>query len=366
MISKVKVIAAISGGIDSSFALALLLQHGYDVIGCHLLMSDNHEEDAERAKDVCHFLNIPCYFVDAKEKFKNEVIKPFINSYSRGNTPNPCILCNPSIKFKTLFEMLKKLGADFVATGHYARIIENNSNYHLARGKDSKKEQSYMLYRLKKEWLGKIIFPLGVWTKAEVKDKAKGIFGDMFSDVRESVDLCFLSERKTFRNFISAKIRAKKGPIISSQGDFLGCHEGAIFYTVGQREGLGLSNGPWYVLSIKEHDNTLIVGRKEDLYRRTVKCFNPHWLERPETGEVYTAQHRYKTTPKPVVLSCLDNDQFIVEALETPFWGVAPGQSLVIYDGEIVMGGGIIGDSTNSSSKRNLKLKGGKNTCHLC
>lgn len=142
MISKVKVIAAISGGIDSSFALALLLQHGYDVIGCHLLMSDNHEEDAERAKDVCHFLNIPCYFVDAKEKFKNEVIKPFINSYSRGNTPNPCILCNPSIKFKTLFEMLKKLGADFVATGHYARIIENNSNYHLARGKDSKRNKA--------------------------------------------------------------------------------------------------------------------------------------------------------------------------------------------------------------------------------
>ena len=118
---------------------------------------------------------------------------------------------------------------------------------------------------------------------------------------------------------------------------------------------MGLSNGPWYVLSIKEHDNTLIVGRKEDLYRRTVKCFNPHWLERPETGEVYTAQHRYKTTPKPVVLSCLDNDQFIVEALETPFWGVAPGQSLVIYDGEIVMGGGIIGDSTNSSSKKKFE-----------
>ena len=365
MISKVKVIAAISGGIDSSFALALLLQHGYDVIGCHLLMSDNHEEDAERAKDVCHFLNIPCYFVDAKEKFKNEVIKPFINSYSRGNTPNPCILCNPSIKFKTLFEMLKNWA---LISSQRDIMLELLKTIRIIIWLVARIQKGTKLYALPSQegMVGQNNFPLGVWTKAEVKDKAKGIFGDMFSDVRESVDLCFLSERKTLRNFISAKIRAKKGPIISSQGDFLGCHEGAIFYTVGQREGLGLSNGPWYVLSIKEHDNTLIVGRKEDLYRRTVKCFNPHWLERPETGEVYTAQHRYKTTPKPVVLSCLDNDQFIVEALETPFWGVAPGQSLVIYDGEIVMGGGIIGDSTNSSSKRNLKLKGGKNTCHLC
>ncbi|WP_369693139.1 tRNA methyl transferase PRC-barrel domain-containing protein, partial [Acetomicrobium mobile] len=177
-----------------------------------------------------------------------------------------------------------------------------------------------------------------------------GIFGDMFSDVRESVDLCFLSERKTLRNFISAKIKAKKGPIISSQGDLLGYHEGAVFYTVGQREGLGLSNGPWYVLSVKEHDNTLIVGRKTDLYRRTIKCLCPHWLERPKIGEAYTAQHRYKTTPKPVVLSHLDKHEFTVEALESPLWGVAPGQSLVIYDREVVMGGGIIADSTNSSS----------------
>ena len=342
MIVNLKVIVAMSGGIDSSFALSLLLEQGYDAIGCYLLMSDYHEEDVRRAQEICDSLGVLFNIVDVRDRFSDEVIKPLIESYSRGVTSNPCVFCNPSVKFKVLFDVLEKFDADFLATGHYARIVKNDLTYSIARGKDVKKEQSYVLYRLHKEWLSKIIFPLGDWTKAEVREKARGLFGKTFSDVPESVDLCFLEKKSKFKDFISANVTTMKGPIISTNGDLLGYHGGLAFYTVGQREGLGLSNGPWYVLELRAQDNALIVGRKSDLYKRTIRCINPHWLESPVFGATYTAQHRYKATPKPITLTFLDENEFIVTAIESPFWGVAPGQSLVIYDGEVVVGGGVI------------------------
>jgi len=342
VIVNLKVIVAMSGGIDSSFALWLLLKQGYDAIGCYLLMSDGHEEDMKRAQEICDRLGVSFNVVDVKDRFSNEVIKPFIRSYSKGVTPNPCIFCNPGVKFKVLFEMLEKFDADILATGHYARIVKSDLTYNIARGRDLKKEQSYVLYRLKKEWLNRIIFPLGDWTKDEVKAKAREIFGEVFRDVPESADLCFLGEKEKFKDFIATNAQATKGPIISTKGDLLGYHDGLVFYTVGQREGLGLSNGPWYVLEIRAQDNTLVVGRKADLYKRTIICIHPHWLERPMVGATYAAQHRYKAIPKTVMLTSLDEGEFVAEAIESPFWGVAPGQSLVLYDGEIVVGGGII------------------------
>jgi tRNA-specific 2-thiouridylase len=339
---KLRIITAISGGIDSSFALSLLVKQGHEVVGCFLVMSDGHEEDVDRARRVCELLKVPFYAIDIREKFKSEVIVPLITSYSNGKTPNPCVFCNPNVKFKTLFDLLNCYNADFIATGHYAKIYKNDSNYHLVRGRDPKKEQSYMLYRLPKNWLSSVIFPLGDLTKAEVKKKAREIFGNIFDDVEESADLCFLRRDETLRGFLSSRIDVKEGPILSLQGEFLGSHKGVGYYTVGQRDGLGLPNGPWYVSEINASENVLIVGRKEDLQRRFVKCYSPHWLEGLEIGKVYSAQHRYKTTPKPVALMDSGKEGFTVKALESPFWGVAPGQSLVLYDGDVVVGGGII------------------------
>jgi len=336
-----KVLVAMSGGVDSSLSAYLLLQQGYEVIGATMNFLSIPSPSIKDAKAVAGQLGIPHYVFNLQEEFDREVLQPFLLGYSKGITPNPCVLCNRMIKFGVLWEKARELGCSHIATGHYARISTDERGRKILLKGRAKKEQSYFLYNIKAELLERIIFPLGDWDKEMVREKAREI-GLAVADKEESKDLCFV--RGDYRDLLRKHFpdSFREGIIIDSEGRFLGFHKGIANYTIGQREGLGVALGErYYVKEIRAEENIIVVGREEEIEAREIWAGNLNWLtDPPEEGEIVGAKIRYGSPEKPAKI--FYNGELLRVEFQEPVRAPALGQSVVLYRDEIVLGGGII------------------------
>jgi len=349
-----KVVVAMSGGVDSSVAAALLKEQGYDVIGMMLrLWSEPGKEDSNRcctpdsmaqARRVAAKLDIPFYVIDAKDVFHNTVVQYFLDGYARGETPNPCLICNRQIRWTFLLDHALALGADFMATGHYVRIRKAENNYQLLRAVDKSKDQSYVLHVLNQEKLARALFPIGDYPKTEIRVIAEK-FGLPTASRKDSQDLCFLAG-DDYRNFLqrNAAEMLQPGEILTRDGRFIGEHNGLANYTIGQRKGLGVASlVPLYVLGKNSTTNTLIVGTQEELGSRELTAREVNWLSGETPSEPFHADVKIRYTAKEA------------EALVTPIIGnqvqvqfdasqrdITAGQAAVFFQGDLMIGGGII------------------------
>jgi tRNA-specific 2-thiouridylase len=346
-----KVLMAMSGGVDSSTAALLLKNKGYDVQGVFLDFF-NDKSAARRVKKISAKIKISLKVVSVSKDFRKTIIKYFLEELGRGNTPNPCVVCNEKIKFRILFEKMPELKADFVATGHYARLqrefpISNfqfpnksqfqNPKVHLLEAKDKKKDQSYFLYRLNQKKLSKIIFPLSNYSKAEVRKIAKE-FSLPIHNKKESQDICFIP-KKGYKNFLRKNFRLKKGKILDSKGNLLGTHEGLPVYTIGQRKDIKIGGkGPYYVIGKNLKQNNLIVGSEKELSSKKIKLKNINWIiGKPKFPFTALVRTRYRN---PLIRATINKNGI---KLEKPQRAITPGQFAVFYSkkGEVI-GGGMI------------------------
>lgn len=344
-----KVVVAMSGGVDSSVAAALLKQEGHDVIGAtmQILPSDRQGPHTETgARKVAEKLGIPHYVMDLRDIFARQVITDFCEEYSRGRTPNPCIRCNQYIKFGALVERAREMGADFIATGHHARIEldEATGTYLLKKGVDPQKDQSYFLCQLTQEQLSHTLFPIGNFTKDRVREIASELRLPVGARP-ESQEICFIPD-DDYPQFLKDYIpqAAKPGPIIDERGNILGKHQGIMSYTIGQRQGLGIAaREPLYVTAIAPDRNAVVVGTREQTYGRELIASNLNWITtaRPEQPFKLKARVRYRHPEAEATVNPLDGDRVYVKFIE-PQMAITPGQAIVFYDGDIVVGGGII------------------------
>ncbi len=348
-----RVAVAMSGGVDSSVAAALLVQGGEQVLGVMMrLWSPDRDranrccspDDMARARRIAAQLGVPFYVVDAQRPFKNRVVDPFAAAYASGLTPNPCIECNRFIRWTFLLEYAETLGATHLATGHYARLRFESGRYHLLRGVDRHKDQSYVLSVLRQEQLAKALFPLGDLTKQEVRRLAHE-FRLEVADRPDSQDLCFATNGD-YRNLLVQLGVAlpPPGEIVDPSGRVLGQHQGLAFYTIGQRKGLGVaSRHPLYVLVKDVEHNRLVVGPRDALARRRFQITHPNWILSgpPREGEYVTVRVRYKASEVPCHIRQLGPDRARID-LEDPLYDVTPGQAAVFYAGEECLGMGII------------------------
>jgi tRNA-specific 2-thiouridylase len=337
-----------SGGVDSSVAAWLVKEKGYDVTGITLKLFDGSVccsiDDALDARKVADRLNIPFYLFNFKQEFNIEVIDRFVESYRSGFTPNPCIDCNRYIKFEKLFERAIALEFDYVVTGHYARIERDGERHLLKTGADPLKDQSYFLYMLTEPQLAKTLFPVGGLAKSKVREIALGA-GLATAKKKESQNICFVPDDK-YADFIEERLGRKfeKGQIVGVDGAVLGEHNGFIRYTVGQRRGLGISSDrPLYVCGVDASTNTVVAGRNDDLFSKkvTVKDINLIPISKFEKQTRVTAKLRYRQKAEPALAHQTDEDTIILE-FDNPQRAVAKGQAAVLYDGDVVLGGGTI------------------------
>jgi tRNA-specific 2-thiouridylase len=351
-----KVVIALSGGVDSSVAAALLKQQGYEVIGMMLrLWSEPGKEETNRcctpdsmaqARRVAAKLDIPFYVVDAKDVFRKTVVQYFLDGYAAGGTPNPCLVCNRSIRWEFLLNHALALGADFMATGHYARIQKSEFGIRkLMCAVDASKDQSYVLYVLTQEKLHRALFPVGDYPKTEIRQIAES-FGLPTASRADSQDLCFLAG-DDYRNFIqrNAPQINQSGDVVTSGGKIIGQHSGIANYTIGQRKGLNLASPvPLYVLTKHAPLNTLVVGTEDELGSTELIAKDVNWV----SGETPTAPFhaevkiRYTARPIPAEVTPLENGRQAKVRFEAPARDVTAGQAAVFYVGEEVLGGGII------------------------
>ena len=345
MSNQKKILVELSGGLDSSVATILLQNQGYEVVGCmmHLHDSTIFDTDKKTAESVAQQLRIDFHVVDFREKFKEEVIDYFINTYKDAKTPNPCIVCNQKMKFGLVFELAKKLNCDHIATGHYACVKHENGVYSLYKAKDLTKDQSYVLHFLDQDKLSRIIFPLGDYTKDEVRALARASALPCV-DKPESQDICFVSD-ETYADFIqkNSDYVPTPGNVVDTKGNLLGQHEGLINYTIGQRKGLGIAGGdPLYVLSLNKDSNEVVLGTKEETFAKEVCVSNFSWISGNAPANKFECQAklRYRQTPKDCIAK-VDGDSVILEYPEG-IDSVTPGQFAVLYVGDRVLGGGII------------------------
>lgn len=353
---KHKVMAAMSGGVDSSVAAYLLKRGGYDVCGVTLKLFDNEDipeytgrtccslTDIEDARSVAFRLDIPYYVFNYADSFKSGVIERFIGGYKRGETPNPCIDCNRFIKFDALMLRAGQLGYDYIATGHYARIETQNGRFLLKKAVDLTKDQSYVLYTLTQSQLSRVLFPLGSLTKAGVRKIADEI-GLVTSNKPDSQDICFVKDGK-YAEFIEkySGEKSEPGSFLDTRGNILGTHKGIIHYTIGQRRGLNLAMGDRvYVCGKNLRDNTVIVGSDMDLYSKSLICrdINLIALDKIDGFLKVSAKTRYKQKEQPAVITQIDENRIRVD-FEKPQRAITSGQAVVFYDGEVVIGGGTI------------------------
>jgi len=346
----VKVAVAMSGGVDSSVAAALLQAQGHDVVGVTLQQwpRDDSDEAArhggccslsavEDARRVAAVLDIPYYCWNLEEEFGERVIEPFHRAYLAGRTPNPCVRCNAFVRFDLMLSRVVELGFDRLATGHYARIARGPNGSELHMAVDAAKDQSYMLYHLDRERLSRVVFPLGGMTKREVREHALE-FGLPVANKAESQEICFVPRGQTAA-YLARRLPVRTGAVTDAAGRTLGTHRGTALYTVGQRSGFGdlAEPGPWYVTRIDAATNQIIVGRRDDLAVREVSLEEVTFIDGATREPLQCeARLRYHAPAIPAVY----------EAgrlrLEAPFLGAAPGQAAVLYSGSRVLGGGII------------------------
>ncbi len=344
-----------SGGVDSSVAAALLKRAGFDVIGVFMKFwsepGDNNltkgwnrccsPDSEKRARQVAKILNIPFYVIRFEKKFKKRIVDYFLKEHRTGLTPNPCVICNKEIKFGLLLGKALALDADFIATGHYARLKKTKDGFHLLRSKDKDKDQSYFLWQLDQKQLGRVLFPIENYTRAEVEKLAEK-FKLPFSGVRKSQEICFIPD--TVEDFLKRHIKTKPGKIMTMEGKTIGEHSGLWFYTIGQRKGMGLSGGPYYVLDKDLKKNILIVTKNEkDLYKKELIVKNVSWIfgTKPKLPLKVQAKIRYRHKSSSAIISKILNTKYKI-LFSSPQRAITPGQSVVFYKGGELLGGGII------------------------
>lgn len=353
-----RIVVAMSGGVDSSVAAALLQEEGHEVIGITMQVhpANGPTEETERfggccgvgavvdARRVAHRLGIPHYVANFRDVFARKVIADFCREYSLGRTPNPCIRCNRFVKFEALLRRAQELGADVVATGHYARIDRSNGRYLLKKGADRSKDQTYVLYMMDQEQLGHTLFPVGELTKREVRRIAERLELSVAAKP-ESQDICFIPDND-YARFVREYTGVDAGPghILDREGNVLGEHRGITSYTIGQRKGLGISSGaPLYVVAIDREANTVTVGGKEEVYATGLVAAALNWVsvEKPEKPLSVRAKIRYLHQEAEAVVTPSGEDEARVVFRE-PQMAITPGQAIVFYDGDTVVGGGTI------------------------
>ncbi len=351
--NRKRVLVAMSGGVDSATTAAFLKYQGHEVIGVTMQLWDYGEADGGccSADEVCdarrvaYDLGIPHYVVNYMEEFKKYIVSDFVNKYENGKTPIPCILCNQFMKFDFLLNRALELGADYLATGHYARIVENDNGtgLTLAKGVDEKKDQSYFLFTLKDQHLRRLMFPLGDMTKPQVRELARKL-GVKVASKSESMGVCFItgSSYKEFLEPYTSKAKTK-GEIVDTSGNYLGEHEGITNYTVGQRRGLGIAAGrPLYVIKVDANNNRIVLGEETDLYHYALKADNMSWVNPPETDKMKVkAKIRYRHDENTATVKISDNNKAEIH-FDAPQRAITPGQAIVLYNEEKLLGGGWI------------------------
>ena len=359
MMRSKRVVVAMSGGVDSSLASFLLKEAGYEVIGVtmKLISTSCHEqhskrisccrlEDSEDARRIAQRLDIPFYVLNLEKEFEQEVIRYFIREYAEGRTPSPCIVCNDAIKFGMLLKKAKALHAEYIATGHYARVQydEVSSRYLLKKGIDVRKDQSYFLSRLSQEKLRHTLFPLGSFTKEKTREIGKEI-GFTIHNKPESQEICFIPDGN-YHQLLKERVaeEIKPGFIVDNRGKILGEHKSTLFFTIGQRKGLGIAQGyPLYVTAIDKEKNIITVGTKEETFQDQFVASKINWIttETPRFPLTVMAKIRHKHKETEVVVYPLPNERVSVR-FKKPQPAITPGQAVVFYDNDIVIGGGWI------------------------
>ncbi len=360
-----RVVVAMSGGVDSSVAAGLLVEQGYDVIGMMMRLwseettsgrvynrccTPDQMADARRIADR---LDIPFYVLDTKDVFRSTVVEYFIDQHRQGFTPNPCIECNRHIRFDWLQKNALALDADYLATGHYARIAQDSGGkFLLKKGKDSHKDQSYVLSVMGQAQLRQAMFPVGEYTKPEVRELARR-FGLPTASKQDSQDLCFLGDGD-YRRFLSqhAPETMNAGPIVRRTGEVIGEHHGLPNYTIGQRKGLGVQSAePLYVIDMNPYRNALVVGTAEELGKRELTANRVNWVsgEVPDAPFRAEVKIRYKAKPMPALVELLADDRIAVR-FDAPLRDITPGQGAVLYQDDVCLGGGIIERPTEAKS----------------
>lgn len=340
---------AMSGGVDSTFATLSLKEAGWDVVGVHLDLPAPpplRRARIRRVRRLARELGVPLEILDPGPVFEKAVVRPFVEDYLGGKTPNPCVRCNALVKFPILLRYARLLGIPWVATGHYARVRrEAEAEPQLWRGADPGKEQSYFLCRLSRGQLQRVLLPLGRWRKEEVKGRMKAR-GWWVEGAPESQEVCFLGG-KDYRDFVASRLgRSPVGPgdIIGPDGRILGRHQGFYRYTIGQRHGLGIaSERPYYVKALRPQQNEVVVARREELCQSEVEVCRLRWVSEgpPRKDATLTAQVRYRHAGAPGRIVWLEGDRMGF-MFEEPQWALTPGQALALYQGDRLLGGGWI------------------------
>lgn len=362
------VVVGMSGGVDSSVSALLLKQQGYRVIGMFMKNWDETDEngvcpaayDYEDVRKVCEQIEIPCYAVNFVEDYWNQVFLQFIEDFKLGLTPNPDILCNREIKFKVFLEKAVELGADFLATGHYCQNLSINGHQSLVKGVDPNKDQTYFLYTIKETILNKVLFPVGGLEKAQVRHLARE-YGLATSEKKDSTGICFIGERN-FREFLSQYIPAKPGQFETLNGRVVGKHTGSVYYTLGQRKGLGIG-GPgeaWFVVGKDVQRNVVYVEQGADhpaLYCDELTAIQLSWVGDQPVKLPFVCQSkvRYRQADQPCIIQKIENGKAWI-TFPHPQRAVTPGQSIVFYDGPICLGGGVIQQAGPSFHQQNRPL----------
>ena len=359
--AKKKVVVAMSGGVDSSVAAALLVQAGFDVVGATMRLWTVERDDlpetnrtccgieaVEDAQSVAQKLDIPYYLMNFERPFKTHVVDYFTQEYAEGRTPNPCLACNRYVKFDYLLERANALGADYLATGHYARVEEDGGLFRLMCAVDGAKDQSYFLYTLGQKELQRVLLPVGGYAKSDIRQIAED-FGLSVADKPDSQEICFIPDND-YRRFVAERIQAEPGEVVNRAGEVVGGHKGIAYYTIGQRHGLGIG-GPqrMYVTRLDRAQNRVVVGPEEDLYGRQVLAKDVHFVcgEPPGFPLQAAAKIRYKSVASPATLSAVPEG--ILVTFEEPQRALTPGQAIVFYRGDEVMGGGLIAAECSGS-----------------
>ena len=345
-----------SGGVDSSVAAYLLKEQGYDVIGVTMQIWQEDKEYEEReggccslsavddARRVADKIGIPFYVLNFRDSFKKNVIDYFIDEYMEGKTPNPCIACNKYLKFDELLKKAQGIGADYIATGHYAKIEEHNGRYILVKSDDDKKDQTYALYNMTQEQLAHTLMPCGEYTKDRIREIAKEIGLDVHNK-KDSEEICFISDNNHGK-YISEAMpgKVKQGNFVDKDGNILGKHKGIVYYTIGQRKGLGLAMGrPVFVTDINPLTNEVVVGAEEDIFKTDLICKDINFIafDNLDKSLELKAKIRYSAKPATATMTPLENGKVRVSFKEKQR-AITKGQSVVFYLDDLVVGGGII------------------------